>query len=826
MPDRPSDRHHRDQARTPLPSGVSLREHLQLLAAKPGAARYARRATGSVLRMLEAVLRSSIRVDGIANVPAHGPVLFVANHFTRFETFILPYLIDRYTSRNCASLAHHSLFRGRFGDYLRACGALSTHDPGIKHTIVEDLLTGRSDWLIYPEGSMVKDKKTWIAGHYALRTPDRQGPPHTGAAVLAMQAVIFRELWRHAVASGDHAAQAHWQRTFHLAGPQDVTAQDLRVVPINISYYPIRPGDNLVSRVARALFHKVPTVLAEELAVEGPLLLSETDISVYFGQPITLDHYLAVLRPRLTDICRLGGLGPAAPPEEGEDAAARSANASWSAIQSCPMGPGGAGRGGLGGVAPRSNSESRVADGKCPEGPDATRLVVDDPAFVEALGPLRARMTHRLVAEIYARLTINIDHLFCTALRQHPATAIDEDDFKRALYVAARTIQVSGNRRSHRTIAGDLVALIADKPDPHYHDVRSLAERAGILRAEHGHLHVDRAVIDAEHGFHDIRLRNTIAVIANELEPLRGAVHAVTSAVNLPAQALRRRLADVLTGEDLDEFILERESAAPATRVDEAIGKPFHLPARGGAVGVVLCHGFLAAPAEVRPFAEYLHRAGFAVYCPRLPGHGTGPERLATVRWQDWVRAIDRAWALLRCTHRHVVIGGFSTGGLLALRAAGERGDLPVGAFAVNVPMRLAAGVSRLVPAVMAWNHLLDRVHITSGHLESVENPTEHPDTNYRRTYLAGVLELERLIDDSRAWLPRVRVPTLIVQGDHDPVVDPVSGQLAFDAVGSAEKELAPMRFSRHGILSGDGSEIVHQRVAEFVRGLWGRVAT
>ncbi len=47
--------------------------------------------------------------------------------------------------------------------------------------------------------------------------------------------------------------------------------------------------------------------------------------------------------------------------------------------------------------------------------------------------------------------------------------------------------------------------------------------------------------------------------------------------------------------------------------------------------GIVLAHGLLSAPMEVRLLAEFLYEKGYSVYCIRLPGHGTVPGNLCQV---------------------------------------------------------------------------------------------------------------------------------------------------------------------------------------------------
>lgn len=67
------------------------------------------RYTSFALEILERVLGSKFSVQGLEKLPQH-PVMFVANHFTRSETFFIPYLIYKYTGRQVRCLADESLY--------------------------------------------------------------------------------------------------------------------------------------------------------------------------------------------------------------------------------------------------------------------------------------------------------------------------------------------------------------------------------------------------------------------------------------------------------------------------------------------------------------------------------------------------------------------------------------------------------------------------------------------------------------------------------------------------------------------------------------------
>jgi esterase/lipase len=482
--------------------------------------------------------------------------------------------------------------------------------------------------------------------------------------------------------------------------------------------------------------------------IEGALLLDKTDISIYFGKPISLDRYRELLWPTMKA---------------------------------------------LGDV----DEETKV------------RTIID---------ALKVRLTNRFMSEIYNRLTVNFDHLFCAALRYLPRDKIPVDEFHLMLFLCARELQAGAARRRHPSVAGRMQAIVADEPYAPLESIKQLAQAEGVLAEQDGMYIVDHAALERAHDFHDIRLKNTLAVIANELEPLREVVKLLRQTVNLPGVQLRERVVSLLQHED--RALYEREYAratADSHRKDPETGRPLLLEGRSDRLGIVLSHGYLASPGEVRRLGEHLNALGHTVYLVRLKAHGTSPERLHTVAWSDWLESFDRGYAIVRNRCESVLCGGFSTGGLLALLAAARKGHAVAGVFAINPPFKLVERSAALAPVVDGWNKLLDLLRIRRGHLDFVANQPEWPLTNYDRNYVHGLHELERLMAAARAELPQVSAPTLVIQGDRDPVVDSSSGRTAIDLCGAEERQLAPMAFARHCIVQGEGSELVFARIAEFV---------
>jgi carboxylesterase len=219
-------------------------------------------------------------------------------------------------------------------------------------------------------------------------------------------------------------------------------------------------------------------------------------------------------------------------------------------------------------------------------------------------------------------------------------------------------------------------------------------------------------------------------------------------------------------------------------------GEQFFWP--GGPDGVLLVHGFTATTAEVHLVAKALHARGYSVAGPLLPGHGTSPEDMNRYRWQDWYAAVEKAYLELEARCQRVVVGGESTGGLLALRLAALHPEIAA----------VLSYASALQLTMRRWDVLRMRL-ITPfvPYISKGPSTDDNPWQGYNVYPLKAAAQLLRLQGEIRRLLPDVRQPILIVQGKQDRTVAASAPQEIYDGVRSAVKEMHWMENSGHCVM-------------------------
>ena len=253
--------------------------------------RFAFELSSYTMKTFSGFSKASIRISGKENVP-EGSLIFTANHFTRLETIFLPYHINNITKKEVWSLAAAELFElGFLHGFLTNLGAVSTRDPNRDELVIKSLLSSNVNWIIFPEGMMVKNKKLFRNNDFFLKEEGNIKRPHTGAAVLALHCEFYRERIRRMYQDQYPEFELLTQR-FEVHDIATLMAHETFIVPVNISYYPAGPKENILSSIARLVVKEPSKRLMDELMTEGAMLFKNVEIDIRFGSPIQIKPYL------------------------------------------------------------------------------------------------------------------------------------------------------------------------------------------------------------------------------------------------------------------------------------------------------------------------------------------------------------------------------------------------------------------------------------------------------------------------------------------------------------------------------------------------------
>lgn len=699
------------------------------------------KSTGFVLKILEGIFKDKVTVSGVENIPDN-PVLFTANHFTRLETLILPYFIHKHTGKLARSLADKKLFKGALGDYLTKTGTLPTDNPNRNEIIVGDLIAGDNNWIIYPEGNMMKNKKSVLKGrkfqlHLATETRDI----FTGSAVMAIKSQLIREdLLK--------SQKPEVMEKFFIQ-ERGVSYLPTAVVPINITYYPLRCTTTKIEQWVRKFVENLSPRFEEEMEIEASIL-AHANIHIHFCEPIYLHNML---------------------------------------------------------------SGSKLINMRMP-------LINREKQHDFIINYYRHRLTNKFMSKVYENTFINIDHILAITLMNHQSDDIHARELRSRVYLNIKHIDNLGKYRLHPSCKVDAFKILAGRNYPPLKKAMELAfeEKALIGSMEYEFLQVDHNHLNNEYDFHTIRQKNLLKVFANELANQPEIMEIVKNNAKRSIKNIDEEIFGVLFQKDIDNYSQDYKKYSSEFSKNYDIGKPFFLQAADRKVGVVLSHGYKAAPEEVKQLAEYLHKNGISVYGVRLHGHGTAPINLKHTSWLKWYDSYMRGVVSTQKMCDKVFFMGFSTGGLLSLYAAAKNATKCDGVISINSALKLKDIRARIIKFVNVWDDLITRFRQGKGAVEFIDDIPENPDINYSRNYLKGVEELGKLMRHTKESLEQVHSPALVIQSPSDPIVNPESGDIIFNTIHSRHKEIIKPSVANHVIIRGDVEEAVFKPILDFIK--------
>lgn len=242
--------------------------------------------------------------------------------------------------------------------------------------------------------------------------------------------------------------------------------------------------------------------------------------------------------------------------------------------------------------------------------------------------------------------------------------------------------------------------------------------------------------------------------------------------------------------------------------------EPFRLESKG--LKVLLIHGFTASPTEVRPIGDYLHSKGFDIYSILLPGHGTDPTDLQAKKWIDWWEATKKKFESIdNCDY----VVGFSMGALLASRLAVEfknqmKGVVLISLF-LKINPKILSKIAFLLPLIKLIKPYLSKSPDTE---QFFKNNNLISYMKYPMNAVHEAIKLSKITQ--KKYIPKITIPTLIIQGENDDRIDPENYKILLKLIPAEIVQVELLPNSQHIVTVGPDKDQLFNSIFNFINSL------
>lgn len=196
----------------------------------------------------------------------------------------------------------------------------------------------------------------------------------------------------------------------------------------------------------------------------------------------------------------------------------------------------------------------------------------------------------------------------------------------------------------------------------------------------------------------------------------------------------------------------------------------------------VLIHGYTGTPAHFRPLGQELNAAGFTVVAPRLAGHGTSMEDMATTTARDWLESARQAVAAVS-DHDRVHLAGLSMGGLIALVLAESVSAATV--TTINSPMIVRDKKLYFTPLAQRRRQ---KVEWADEGPPDIDEEMRQYWLTYTGFYTKTTAGLLALMGRGASAARKLDIPSLVIQSLTDETVEPVSAKILHRLLGQKSR--------------------------------------
>lgn len=260
-------------------------------------------------------------------------------------------------------------------------------------------------------------------------------------------------------------------------------------------------------------------------------------------------------------------------------------------------------------------------------------------------------------------------------------------------------------------------------------------------------------------------------------------------------------------------FFIKRRIKGPISVVPEA--EPFFNRVDGSKKLAILIHGFTTSPKEFRGLSNYLASNDISSYALLLPGHGTSPERLAVVKYYQWVEYVEQQIAMLSKEYSEIYLIGNSMGGNLALICSQYSKKIK-GIVTLGTPIvfkREKIGKLFLFPLIKSLKFFQDKKY----KMKSKKKMMAEKTWSYQYVPVVSMSQLVKIVNLTKKKLPSVKKPLLIMQVVRDHLISNESASYIVSKSNSNSKRVVTIPESYHAFLVDKYAYYVNREIAKFI---------
>lgn len=226
-----------------------------------------------------------------------------------------------------------------------------------------------------------------------------------------------------------------------------------------------------------------------------------------------------------------------------------------------------------------------------------------------------------------------------------------------------------------------------------------------------------------------------------------------------------------------------------------------------------LIHGYTGSPSDFRNLPKILHKEFDAnVNAIRLIGHGTNIRDLDGLKYQDFMKPIEKEFLKDLKKGRKIVVGGLSLGGIMALELASKYPTK--GIFVISAPyyMKFPFTLITIIEPFLPWKYW--RKSVSNYELQMREGSFHYPHIHSR-----GLTVVREFKKNFLNVLKNVRVPCLNIHSRFDYLTHPRSADFIKENIASKRiKNIIYVNKDVHNLFFSEVKDKMFDDIVNFFR--------